>query len=321
MPKASDGAYFSQRGDASRFGKWTDVTPSAFFRELDDAGVRTAVSVAYNNQGMELGSIKLPPRTTSNDDQARLQREYPGRFLGVAAIDVSGTSHVPSDEMERCVNELGLRLIGIEPGRATMFADHPADQRLYPFYEQAQSMGVPVMLQTSGFYGGKNIDYANPKHIDQVAEDFRDLHLICGHGCYPYVREIIAVAVRRDNVFPSPDLYVFAPSRKEWVYAVNKGSITDKFLYASGFPLCGSLVRSVSRFLLLGWKPAVLDRILYRNAIRALKLEDDSEFSGATAGPSRYSATSMVRAGVRLFFHEIRRVIVQRRHATGPPEA
>jgi predicted TIM-barrel fold metal-dependent hydrolase len=321
MPRASDGAYFSQRDDGSRFAEWADVSPEGFFRELDNAGVRTAVSVAYNNQGLVLGRRRLPGRTTSNDEQARLQREYPGRFVGVAAIDVGGEAHDPHDEMNRCVSELGLRLFGIEPGRATLFADHPADRRLYPFYEQAQAMGVPLMLQTSGFYGGKNLDYAHPRHIDQLAEDFQDLHVICGHGCYPFVRELIAVTVRRDNVYPSPDLYVFAPSRREWVYAVNKGLITDKFLYASGYPLCGSLVRFVSRFLLLGWEPGALDRILYRNAIMAMKLEEDPSFSTLLSRPRHFSTSSVVRAGVRLLVHETRGLISRRKMSNIGPEA
>lgn len=309
LPVSTDGGYFSWRKDGERFSEWSSMTRERFWREMKSAGIGTAVSVTGNNWGLDLGGVKLPPRQTSNDEQAELQRRFPGRFLAVAGIDVSGAIHDPLEEMERCVRELGVRRVGIEPGRAELFAPHPADQRLYPFYDKAQDLGVTVMLQTSGYYGGTNLDYANPRWVDQVAHDFPDLKLVCGHGCYPFVREMIAVAVRRENVFPSPDLYVFTPSRNEWVYAVNKGLITDRFLFGSGFPLCGSLIRSVSRFLLLGWRPAVLDKILYRNAVKALSVEDEPYFAGLSTQPDRFSRFSIAGAVFRLAGHELRRAL------------
>ncbi|MBK9968983.1 MAG: hypothetical protein IPP07_30835 [Holophagales bacterium] len=106
---------------------------------------------------------------------------------------------------------------------------------------------------------------------------------------------MIAVSVRRENVFPSPDLYIFAPSGREWVYAVNTGALADKLLFGSGFPLGGSLVRCVNRFLLLGFKPRTLDRILRRNALRALGLEGNPRFAALAAAPDAFSALSVPR--------------------------
>ena len=308
MPSAADGSYFATRPDAARFRDVVGASPERFFSMLDAAGIAVAVSVTGNNEGLELGSLRLPPRRTSNDEQARLQDAYTGRFVGVAGIDVGGAAHDPIAELRRSVKELGLSLAGIEPGRAPIHADNPADRRVYPFYEEAQALGVTVMLQTSGLYGGKNLDYANPRWVDQVAEDFPRLRIVCGHGAYPFVREMIAVSIRRENVFPSPDLYIFAPSGREWVYAVNTGALADKLLFGSGFPLGGSLVRCVNRFLLLGFKPRTLDRILRRNALRALGLEDNPRFAALAAAPDAFSALSVPRAAFRLAFHESARI-------------
>ncbi len=309
LPSASDGAYLSGRPDGHRFAPWTGLSPEGFFAELDRAGVRTAVSVSGNNDGLKLGSRELPPRRTINDDLAALEVRYPGRFLGAAGIDVSGARHDPLAELERVVTLLGLKRIAIEPGRAPMLSEHVADRRLYPFYEKAQEMGVALFLQTSGIWGGESLDHAHPRWIDRVAHDFPGLHLICGHGAYPFVREMIAVTVRRANVFPSPDLYLFTPSGREWVYAVNRGQIADQFLFGSAFPLCGSLSRTVDRFLLQGWRPAVLDRILYQNALRALHLGDDPRFAAANASGRRFGAGSIARAAVRLPFREAVRLV------------
>jgi uncharacterized protein len=310
LPRATDGGYF-----AARPGAAAPVEAAAspaddearFVRTLDRAGVRTAVAVAGNNDGLALGHRRMPPRRSDADEQARLQRAYPGRYLGVAGIDPSGSLHDPLAEVRRSVEELGLRAVAIEPGREPFDAPHPADPRLETLYGLVQELGATLLLQTSGYYGGRNVDYANPRWIDQVAEAFPGLRIVCGHGCYPFARELVAVAVRRPNVYPSPDLYLYTPARREWTYAVNRGLIAGQLLFASGYPLGLPLAQSVRRFLVAGWRPRVLDRVLYRNALRAFALEDDPAFAQAAAPGRRYGVGSMLVAGVRLVLGEIAR--------------
>jgi predicted TIM-barrel fold metal-dependent hydrolase len=225
----------------------------------------------------------------------------------VAGIDPSGTLHDPLAETRRAVEELGLRAIAIEPGREPFDAPHPADVRLEPLYGLLQELDATLMLQTSGYYGGRSLDYANPVWIDLVAESFPELRIVCGHGCSPYVRELIAVAVRRPNVFPSPDLYLYAPTRREWTFAVNRALIADQFLFGSGYPLGLPLVQSVRRFMVAGWRPRVLDKILFRNAVRAFGLERDPGFAPAVEARRRYGVGEMVMAAVRLVLGEASR--------------
>ena len=134
MATGKDADYFREKLGATAPRSVIVGSEDAFFCELDAAGVRTAVAPSGNNLGMTLGHRKLPPRTTSNDEQALLQVKYPGRFIGVAAIDVSNTAHDALSELKRCVDILGLRATTIEPGRAPLNASNPADHRLYDFY-------------------------------------------------------------------------------------------------------------------------------------------------------------------------------------------
>lgn len=277
LTTSSSAAYFRERN-------WANQTPALsggdiedFFKELDEAGVTTAVSVSGHNRGMLLGDNVFPDRTTSNDEQAQVQKDYPGRFVAVAGIDPSNDMHNGLEEMERCVKQLGIHCAFIEPGRAPWYVPHLADRRLYPFYSLAQELGVVIIPQTSGDWGGLNIDYAHPRYIDQIAEDFPDLTIICGHGCNPYIRELIVVAgMRRENVYASPDSKLFQFGADDWLQGVNSGGgIADKFLFGSAYPLGGSLVKFVDRYKALPWAEEVRDRIFWRNALRALKLEDD----------------------------------------------
>jgi uncharacterized protein len=270
--------YFIDRMDRAgrldRIQAFGDFTVESFFAEIGAAGITTAVSVSGYNPGARLGRHDLPARTTSNDQLAEVQREQPGRFLAVAGIDVSNQFHDALAEIERCVTQLGMKAVVIEPGRAPGCLIN--DERLYPIYEKCQALGAAVILQTSGVLGGKYVDYANPKYVEQVAQDFPKLHIICGHGCYPYVREAIVMAARRDNVWLAPDGYFFHLGHEDWVKAINYNlmGFADRFLFASAYPLT-AIRPFVENFMKVAWKDEVLEKILYRNALQALCLDQD----------------------------------------------
>jgi predicted TIM-barrel fold metal-dependent hydrolase len=274
-------AYFVDRvthaGTMERVPALAAGSAEAFFGELDDAGVTTAVSVSGLNPGATFGRFKLPARTTSNDLQAAAQGQNPGRVVGVAGIDVSNTMHDALAELRRCVDELGLRAVFIEPGRAP--GCNLDDPCLYPIYEFCAAKRVVLMPQTSGLLGGRLVDYANPRYIERVADDFPDLHIICGHGCYPYVREAIVMAARRENVWLAPDTYVFHLGRDDWLHAVNGNLLgfASRFLFASAYPL-NALRRTVERYRELPWNAERLPLIFWRNAVAALRLRERADF-------------------------------------------
>jgi len=255
----------------------TERTYDAFFAELDVAGVTAAVSVSGFNPGARLGRFDLPARTTSNDVLADVQRDFPGRFIGVAGIDVSNQMHDSMDELVRCVEELGLFAVFIEPGRAP--GCNLDDPLLYPIYEYCEAKRVTLIPQTSGLLGGKLVDYANPRYIERVADDFPALNVICGHGCYPYVREAIVMASRRNNVWLAPDSYLYHLGHADWLQAINFNALgfADRFVFSSAYPL-NALKPQVERFCALPWSDDRLPRLLYRNAISALRLNERAAF-------------------------------------------
>lgn len=281
VPTLSTAKYFHEiMGNIGRL----DAVPAlkqgsldVLLKEMDEVGITTAVSVSGNNPGAQIGKREQPARTTSNDEMAALQNQYLGKIIGVAGIDVGNTFHNALEEIERC-SSLGLKAIFIEPGRSPGCLLN--DKFLYPIYQKCVDLDLAVIPQTSGLLGGKNFDYANPKYIEDVAEDFPELRIICGHGCYPFVREMIMVCQRRDNVWASPDVYVLnGLGTMDWVEAVNRDmyGFTDRFIFGSAYPFM-SLKDSVQGYLQLPWNQDVLPKILYKNALQALKLEDDPVF-------------------------------------------
>ena len=278
IPEAGD--YFSgrakARGRADSIKSFGVGTIEAYFEEIGAAGITTAVSTSGQTPAMTIGGRVMAARTTSNDLMARLQNEHWGRFIGVAGIDCGNVLLNALDEIARS-HKLGLRIVFIEPGRSP--GCDIDDRRLYPIYEKCLELDMVLFPQTSGPWGGKSIDYAHPRHIDQVAEDFPGLRIIAGHACYPYVREAIIVASRHENVFVSPDMYLTQMGSEDWVTSLNRNyfGLRDQFLFATCFPSI-PIKPFMDEFWALPLKEELLPQILYKNALRVFKLEDDPVF-------------------------------------------
>jgi len=253
-------------------------TEESFFKEIQSAGVTTAVSASGLNPGARLGKYNLPDRTTLNDELAEIQARNPGKFIACGGIDVSNTVHNSLDEIQRCVHDLNIKVFCIEPGRAP--GCNPSDTKLFNVYKILQELDCTIIIQTSGLKGGTYLNYAHPDHIEVVAENFPDLRIICAHGCYPYVREAIAIAMRRNNIWLSPEGYLWHLGHEDWLRAINKNfeGFSNKFLFGSAFPLT-PIKTFVENFIKLPWENDVLPKLLYKNALDALNLRDNKDFT------------------------------------------
>jgi predicted TIM-barrel fold metal-dependent hydrolase len=278
IPEA--GAYFSDRararGRIDSIKAFASPTIEAFFEEINSVGITTAVSVSGQTPETTIGGRVMIARTTPNELMAKLQTEHWGRFIGVGGIDAGNVIHDAIAEIDSCV-ALGLRAIFIEPGRSP--GCDLSDRRLYPIYEKCVERGLVIIPQTSGPWGGKELECVHPRHLDRVAEDFQALQIIAGHACYPYVREAIIVAARHPNVFLAPDMYLLQMGTEDWVKSLNENyfGLRDQFLFGASFPSI-PIKPFMDGFHALPLKKEVLPKILYRNAMRVFKLENDPTY-------------------------------------------
>lgn len=240
-----------------------------FFEEMQAAGVDVAVVQGRNSPEVFMGR-KFNAAFIRNERIAELQASYPGRIVGLAGIDPSNTVHHAVRETERCIRELGLKGIFLEPGRA--LGAGPDDARLYPIYEKCLELGVPVSIM-SGPYAGSDISLSDPVHVDRLATRYPELKIVLGHGCYPYIEQVLGVAFKHPNVFVSPDMYVFAPGGRAYVEAANS-TLREQIVYGSAYPL-RPLVQTVQDTRKLPFDAAVLDDYLARNSRRILGLKEE----------------------------------------------
>jgi predicted TIM-barrel fold metal-dependent hydrolase len=239
---------------------------SLLLAEMDAAGIERGVVVGRSSGA--LGSV-------SNDVVKELCESHRGRFVPIGSIDLSGWKRAPA-----AVDGLllqGFRAVAIEPGGAALPL-HTDDRRLYPLYAHCEAQGVPMIIMTGG-NAGPDISYSAPEHLDRVLADFPDLRIVSAHGNWPWVHQILHIALRRPNLYLSPD-YLLAnmPGMDDFIRAADTW-LADRFLYASAFPFA-PVGPYLDWFRNLPIRPESMARILYHNATELLSL--DSNTRGAS---------------------------------------
>ncbi len=236
-------------------------------KEMDQAGVRLGVIAGRQS--------KEPVGVIPNDEIAETMTSHPGRFVGFAGIDTSQPTEHSVAEIERCMRVRGFVGAAIEPcaSRVPMLAD---DRRLYPIYEACQRREIPIYVSLSNLLchtAGAPYSHNSPIPLYQVAVDFPKLDIIVAHGAWPWVRELLGIAFVCPNIWVSPDLFMVGvnmPGADEYVKAANL-YLSDRTLFGTNHPT-RPIVESVKAFSEWSFAPGVKEKVLYKNALRVLRL-------------------------------------------------
>ena len=133
-------------------------------------------------------------------EQHRLHAEaagrYPDRIITFACFDPRRPDAVQL--LDRAVSELGMVGLKIHPA-AGFF---PNDRAVYPMYEKALDLGIPVMVHTGPEPKPLYSRHCQPIYVDDVAADFPDLNIILAHaGLSAWWQEAAGVASVAPNVY------------------------------------------------------------------------------------------------------------------------
>ena len=258
----------SSRGSGISRGRPTyrsfqERSMEAFVDEMDAAGIERAVVMARGPQREMAGR----PGAQRNEDVAELLELYPERFVGFGGIDGRDV-HRAVEQIERAVS-WGFTGIAMDNG----WSDPPMyddDEKLFPIYEKCADEGLIVSL-TNSIAVGPDITYCNPVQVQRVAKRFRDLTILVPHNCWPWITEMLGVAMS-SNIYLMVDYYVYVPhmmGAQELVTAA-KSFLGDRLLFASGYPVRG-LEESVEMATRLPFEDSdLLERCMGRNATRLL---------------------------------------------------
>ena len=212
--------------------RWTgqDVPAEELSIELTIAAMDAA--------GISFGLISAwhaPERSLiANDDVASWIGEHPDRLAGLAAVDLAKPMNAVR-ELRRCVGELGFIGLRVIPW---LWAAPPTDRRYYPLYTTCVELSVPFCTQVGHTGPMRPSETGRPiPYIDQVALDFPELVIVCGHIGYPWTEEMVAVARKHENVFIDTSAYTAKRYPPELVSYMQTKSGRSKVLFGTNYPM------------------------------------------------------------------------------------
>jgi len=169
----------------------------------------------------------------SNEEVATIVNSYPDRFVGIGSVNL----YKPMEAirtLRHFVNDCGFKGLRIVQWLWNL---PPTDRRYYPLYAECIEHDIPVCLQV-GHTGplcpsepGRPIPY-----IDEIAIEFPELRIVCGHIGYPWTTEMIAVATKHMNVFIDTSAYTAKRFPSELVNYMKKNG-KRKVLFGTNYPM------------------------------------------------------------------------------------
>lgn len=239
-------------------GGFTEALPLEFtIAAMDEAGISRALTTAW--YGPE-GSL------IDNDEVAGFVAAYPDRLVGVAGADIRRPMEAVRD-LRRRVDE-GFVAFRTLPW---LWEVPPTDRRFYPLYAACVDLGIPFCTQVGHTGPMRPSETGRPiPYIDQIAIDFPELTIVCGHIGYPWTTEMIAVADKHPNVYIDTSAYASHRYPAELVDYL-KGRGGRKVLFGSNYPMI-TPARALARLDELGLDDATKAAFLVDNTKRVFKL-------------------------------------------------
>lgn len=261
--------------------------------EVDVVGSIGPFSVAFSELPLEDGRDLA---YQWNEEMAGAQRKYPGRFWGSAAIPLQDTQ-VAIEVLDHAIGDLGL--IGINlPG--SIGDDQRIDaERLEPFYDRVEELGVPMFLHPTdavfadmldGYDGALFLSLGRVFEVSSAAMRLvfsgimarhADLKVVMSHtgGALPYQAGRMDKNGKRAHLPEEPSVYLrrmytdtVSPHTEGMKFAVEFYGV-DHVMYGSDYP-CWNPSAALNYFNGIGLSDEDTEKVMSSNARRILGLAD-----------------------------------------------
>lgn len=233
--------------------------PDVFSRFLRESGLDYGVVLA-----------ELSPVTTGtcpNEYVAEFCRGQENMIPFATINPYTMTS--PRGNLERLVRDHGIKGLKLYP---TYNYFYPNDRMIYPVYEMAARLQIPVMVHTgSSVFKGARLKYGDPLFLDDVAVDFPDLNILMVHsGRGFWYSEAFFLARLHPNLYME---VAGLPPQKLPEYFPELERNADKIIFGSDWPGVFNIRENIEAIRSLPLKPSSLEKILGGNAARLLKID------------------------------------------------
>ena len=241
-----------------RTGDTVIPTVETTLKAMDDSGVETAILCAWHG----------PNGTLISNEEVNAQIDAaPDRFRGLVSVDLNDPMEAVR-EIRRWVD--GKKFIGVRI-LPWLWNLPPNDRRYYPIYAACVDAGVPFCTQI-GHTGplrssdtGRLIPY-----IEDVLLDFPELVIVGGHVGFPWIDEVVSMAVKFPNFYVDTSAYALHRLPPDFVTFM-KGIGQKKVMFATNWPMV-TPGQSLKHLESLGLSDDQCEAFLSGNARRVFKL-------------------------------------------------
>ncbi|MGB3474149.1 MAG: amidohydrolase family protein [Mycobacterium sp.] len=203
-----------------------EIPIEATVSAMDAAGVDFGLLSAWRGpNGMDL---------VSNGEVAEWVEAHPNRFAGLATVDLDRPMEAVR-ELRRRVRDDGFVGLRVVPW---LWNAPPTDRRYYALFAECVELGVPFCTQVGHTGPLRPSETGRPiPYIDQVALDFPELSIVCGHVGYPWTEEMVAVARKHENVYIDTSAYTTKRLPDELIRFMRTRTGQRKVLFGTNYPM------------------------------------------------------------------------------------
>lgn len=191
---------------------------------FESAGVTQGLSAAWSG-----------PRgwLIDHEEVAGFVAQSQGKLAGVASADLYHPMEAVR-ELRRVVKQQGFKALRVVPWLWNL---PPDDRRYYPLYAECCELGIPFCTQI-GHTGplcpsepGRPIPY-----LDHVLLEFPELVVVGGHVGFPWMNEVLSLAMKYPNFYIDTSAYKVSRLPEE-LTAYMRGRGRKKVMFGTNYPM------------------------------------------------------------------------------------
>jgi len=160
-----------------------DLSVNRLLHDMDECHVDRALVMAVAG-------------VASNKFLSKVVKVHPKRLVGFAWVTNPRTNQSVG-ELEKAVNELGLKGLKLHPG---LQAFTPADQEIIPLIKRAAELNVPILIHTAPWPPGYFYNCL-PEHIDILKKRVPKATIIIAHMGYQRFLDLLLCIAPLSGVY------------------------------------------------------------------------------------------------------------------------
>jgi len=144
--------------------------------------------------GLEFGECPVSIKE-KNQLIAGIVRRHPGAIGAFFGADPRRKEGIAL--FEKAVRQWGMKGLKLDPAAGY----YPNDRMIYPYYEKACELGVPVLCHTGAAIPPFRNKYCDPIYLDDVTLDFPELNVVAAHMGFGWWQQTAFLISKKTNLW------------------------------------------------------------------------------------------------------------------------